>query len=367
MRAEVFDNINALPETYRRMLAAVGEKNIFHGLDWYTTLLANTSDPGDQVRIYGVMSDRETEGALALFVGRVRGSKKSAFAGTSLEAFSNFFSLEAGPIFSPLVEQEEDIEQVMNCLIGAICEETPRYDTIRIGPLNNPSVYYDILVKCLQRHRMDVAPFFQHKNWHQNLIDCSFEDYIRSLGKSAKEAVRKSRKLDREHDVEWVITDSTDGLERALETYQKIYAESWKEPEIYPRFIPELIRSCARDRSLRLGNLYVDGEPTATQLVIMSGKNAVMFKTAYVPGHSSYSSGTVVMVRMMRHIISVDQAQRIDFGAGDEPYKSQWSLQCRERWGLMAYNRATARGSLASLAMRTRKFAAPLQRKWRGK
>lgn len=47
-------------------------------------------------------------------------------------------------------------------------------------------------------------------------------------------------------------------LDSAIADYELVYAASWKVPEPYPRFLPGLIRTCARMGWLRLGLLYVE-------------------------------------------------------------------------------------------------------------
>jgi len=78
----------------------------------------------------------------------------------------------------------------------------------------------------------------------------------------------------------------------------------------------------------------------------------VLMKTAYdesVP--ASVSAGGVLTFKLIEHLIDADGVKVIDYGVGDEEYKSKWMSSRRERWGVMAYNRHTAKGAvLAAMA-----------------
>jgi len=354
MRLQIFDSLDDLPRHYLRMLEVVGAHNMFQSLGWFRNLLENTRNPGDRLRIYGVETQEAPASALAFFVALDRRNPSAFPKPATLEEFYNFYTLETGPIVSP---EAERIEDVIDFLVQGISAETPRWDIVQFGSINRPSPVFDALCTSLRRHGMTIEPFFRHGNWYEDIAGRTLEQYINSRGKAAKETLRKSRKLDREHDTDWSVVTGTERMERAVAAYWTIYEESWKEPEIYPRFMPRLFDVCADDGSFRLGILYVDGEPAAAQLVTMYGRNAVMFKTAYVPKFAKHSSGAIVMARMLRHLICEDRIARIDFGAGDEPYKAHWASQRRERWGIVARNTRTPLGAVLGATNQARSWA----------
>ena len=150
----------------------------------------------------------------------------------------------------------------------------------------------------------------------------------------------------------------------AIAAFKEVYGASWKEEEAHPAFIERLIRDCAAQGTLRLANLYLEERPVATWLVICAQGTGILLKTAYdetLPG--KLSVGGVLTLKIMRHLIDVDRVQRIDFGIGDEDYKSKWMSHRRERWGIMAYNRRSPKGALLSAAMKGRTWARGLLRR----
>ena len=51
---------------------------------------------------------------------------------------------------------------------------------------------------------------------------------------------------------------------------------------------------------------------------------------------------------MMKHLIDVEKVGQIDFGSGDDAYKSDWMSSRRERWGIVAFNPRTLPGLLGA-------------------
>mgnify|MGYP002622015480 CR=1 FL=1 len=351
MKVQVFREIGELPPHFLQMLQQAGESCYFHSLPWHENLLGNSFPKDTGLLVYGVETEETPPQALCVFFAHaIRGR-----LGPSLSELSNFYSLNAGPVLAPGI----DPAPVIDGLVGHIAAEG--WISADFGPIDKDSPLFDALCASLASHAFAVEPYFKHGNLYQDTAGQSFEQYLKSLGKNAREAQRKSRKLDREHDTEWrLITDLAD-LPRGLEHYNRVYDLSWKEPEIFPDFIPRLMEHTASIGALRLANLTVDGEPAATQLIVLSGRHAVMLKTAYAPKFERYSIGTVVLVRLLEQIMGAGDVDRVDLGAGDEPYKKHWATQRQERWGVMAYNLRTVPGLAKAAALQGRRAVKSLR------
>src|SRR5262249_30489346 len=110
---------------------------------------------------------------------------------------------------------------------------------------------------------------------------------------------------------------------------------------------PGLIRLCAERGILRLGLLYVDGEPAASQLWIVHNGRALIYKLAYDERFADLSVGTILTAFLMEHALDVAKVEEIDYLTGDDGYKKEWMSDRRERWGILAMNPRTLRGAAA--------------------
>ena len=149
---------------------------------------------------------------------------------------------------------------------------------------------------------------------------------------------RKERALFRAHRASVEILESPAQTARAIDLYQRVHAESWKEPEPYPNFIPSLIATGLDAGAVRVGILMVDDEPVAAQLWIVWNRRATIFKLSYAEQFARFSPGSILTRHMMRDAFSRGGLAEIDFGCGDDPYKQEWLPERRQRWMITAYD-----------------------------
>jgi CelD/BcsL family acetyltransferase involved in cellulose biosynthesis len=161
------------------------------------------------------------------------------------------------------------------------------------------------------------------------------------------------------------IVSEQHALASAIAAYQSVYAASWKKPEPYPEFMPGLLASCLKSGALRLGLAWLDGQPIAAQMWIVSHGRAAIYKMAYHKAYKKYAPGTLVTALLMEQVIDVDQVREVDYLIGDDSYKKTWMACRRERWGIVVYNPGSLRG-IAGLARELLgRSARGLVKRWR--
>ena len=193
-----------------------------------------------------------------------------------------------------------------------------------------------------------VQTFFSAGNWYEPVRGRSYHEYFEGLRSSVRNIAKsKNKKIERTGRARCEIISGTEGLDAGIVAYKKIYSASWKVPEPYSNFVPGLIKTCALQGTLRLGLVYLDGEPAAAQVWTVHSGVASIYKMAYDPKYRDLSVGTYLTTRLMEHVIDVDRVHEVDYLTGDDGYKKDWMSQRRERWGILALNPRTLRGDMA--------------------
>ena len=145
------------------------------------------------------------------------------------------------------------------------------------------------------------------------------------------------------------MTQAGAELHAALAAYQAVYAQSWKPPELCVEFIPALVKLSAERGWLRLGVLWLNGEPLAAQLWLTCRGKANIYKLAYVKGKEKLSAGSVLTQALMQHAMDVDRVTEVDYLSGDDAYKADWMALRRERVGVAAFDMRRPAGLLAAV------------------
>jgi CelD/BcsL family acetyltransferase involved in cellulose biosynthesis len=352
MEVRRYAGLEALPDAYGPLLQAAEAESFFNGGLWYRALLATTTMPGDDPRFYG-LEDGGSGRPLGLLPAISAPRSRGPLGARLLSGCHSVYSMAFSPLLSPDLQ---DRGAAVEALIGALQADRPRWDVISLRLLDRDSEVFAQLLAAFERSGLTPEPYFQFGNWYEEIAGRSFAQYLADRGKSIrKTAARAVRHFDDRSDGHYAICSGGDGLEEAIADFKKVYGASWKSGEQHPAFIERLLRDCAAGGFLRLANLYLDGRPVATWFVIVANGTAVLMKTAYdgdVP--ASLSVGGVLTFKVIQHLIDVDGVELIDFGVGDEEYKSKWMSSRRERWGIMAYNRQTAKGRVLATMMQGR-------------
>jgi len=334
-------DIDNLPESWKALLETAGKKSFFYGYDWFATLAGKALNTQISPRVYGI----ETINGTPIMVMVMQ--TPSAVAGSvlrnvsrregSLSSLTNFYSCEFYPAIGVGVEPTFPMRELARYLK----KESPRWSFIEINSLDHDTSFFDITVDAFRRAGFIVGTKFHFGNWYDHFDNKSYAEYWKKRParerKKFKNFPRLHRKLQRMGEVEFRLFKDELNIEQAIEDFFKIYTHSWKAPQ-HSEFIPTLLRRAARSDRLRMGILYFNGVPIATQVGMLTGRRVTMTQTAYDNEYTEYSVGSIVTMLVIEHLVDVEKVCEIDFGRDDQYYKKIWLTKRRERWAIVAFN-----------------------------
>jgi hypothetical protein len=333
LKAGKYRGLNAIPEYYRALFDDANHRDFFLGLPWFQNFEQTIASDEEPVVVYGIEpmdSSNHALGAFLLWSRRPYGS----FGPKVLHSLTNYYT----PYFSPILNEAHS-DEIIQAFARALWNDRGDFAAIDLRCLNPDSSVFVALVSALENVGLAVQTYFQFGNWYLDVGGRSYAEYVTSLPAVLKKNIPyQTRRLERTYRVELKLVTGKDGLESAINDYEKVYRASWRDQEAYPDFIRGLAEAALGSGSLRLGLLYADGVPIAAQFWLVHGRTASIYKIAYMETFSKFSVGTVLTAHMMRHVIDIDKVNIVDYLSGDDNYKKDWMSHRRERWGIMAFN-----------------------------
>ena len=315
------------------------DSSVFPGdSDWYSVFESHVLDgPANVCLAQGLSGCGEETARVLLPLVRTR----SKWGGVSLSSMQNYYTTDFRPLCSTIAARD----LLEPTLASVVHDETA--DMIHLSPLDADAPETAILKNGLEALGWRVYSSSCQVNWIHDFIG-TFEQYISSLPGSLKSTLkRRGSKLMRLSDVSISVDDGSENLPEVLQCYNTVYDRSWKASEPYASFIPALIASMAEKGELRLGLVKIAERPIAVHFWIVKHRHAYIYKLAHDPKYDEYSPGTVLMSRMVKHVMENDRVTRLDFMSGDDKYKQDWMSERREKLSIVAYNPRSWQGRIA--------------------
>ena len=341
----VHSGLDELPESFLQLFAQAERQSVFLGLPWFRNFVQTAMNAEERVRIYSASAEGANGTPVGMLLMRDSGESRSFTSLRKLEALANYYSCFYAPHFADSLDGPREAARA---LALAISQEKPRWDAVEFKPMDVNAKEFAEIVGAFKSAGFAVQTYFSSGNWYLPVNGRSFAQYSESLPSVLKNTLsRKRKKLEKTGRAKIEIVTGGPGLDAAIDAYRKVYLSSWKQPEPYTDFIPGLIRMCSSIGALRLGIIYVDGEPAAAQLWIVHHGKALIYKLAYDERFAELSVGTILSATLFENALDVDKVAEVDYLSGDDAYKKDWMSHRRERWGILALNKRTPRGALA--------------------
>lgn len=323
------------------MSATIGE-----GREPFDTDLFQTKAWFDNLRAHGFVDQPVSMHLVASSgAGEVRLELMRSQEGGPLQALSNFYTCLFGPQGPVEAMGPADWSRWVNQL-----RELQGSAVVQLQPLDASAGWLAAFEQALHTQRFWTDRYFCFGNWYQPVPPGGFEAYWSDRPSPLRHSVERGRRRLNKAGP-WTLditTCESDDLNAAIQAYESVYAQSWKQPEPCPDFMPGLIRTAAREGWLRLGVLKLNGEALAAQLWLVHGGKANIYKLAYVKGVEKLSAGSVLTAALMQHVMDIDRVQEVDYLSGDDAYKADWMASRRERVGLLACDLGRWHGWLAA-------------------
>jgi len=339
INVNIYQDFKDLPKFVVEFWQKASQRDYFQGFSWFSNFVETVVSNDDSIYIY-VLTDTNDSVCMILPLWNKCG-KKGIWPIHVINGLSNYYS----PYFQPIWNENADVMAVLDTLVYHFKHFNPSWHAMTLAPMDLGCVNNSLLVQVLKNHGLWVRPYFACANWIINLHDSDFSTYFKSRPSKLRNTYhRRRKKLEQEHKYVIKVFRDNEDIEEAISSYEFIYDKSWKQNEPYVNFIPGLIRTCSKDDKLRLGVLYINNKPAASQLWIISGNSAAIYKLAYDPAFKSYSVGTILTMHLAEHVITYDTVSCLDYLTGDDSYKSEWMDTRRELMGLYVINPSTIKG-----------------------
>lgn len=155
----------------------------------------------------------------------------------------------------------------------------------------------------------------------------SFAEYWASRpGRMRTTLKRKAKKVETQ-----ILTHFDD---TAWDSYEAIYGDSWKTAEDQPELLRRFASQEGDAGRIRLALATHEGMPIAAQFWTVEDGTAYIHKLAHLESHKKLSAGTTLTAALFEHAIDHDHVDLIDFGTGNDAYKSDWMEEVRLRYQL---------------------------------
>lgn len=299
-----YHSLDEVQQALAGRLDRLAVPGLFDRLDWFATLHRHCF-PETPVRIL-CSSEDACEAWLFLLSPSPR----------RICALANWYSFSWSPVFLGTPDtgtRQRLLERIARHLLA-------HYAQIDLYPLEQTAP----LLGALRR-----AGWFavQRQMGGRHMLDVqgrSFADYWASRPGRLRNLVRRKG---RNSAFTLTIEDRlTDDLWR---DYVDVHARSWKQPEPDAglSFLHDLARRESAAGTLRLGFARLDGRAMATQFWTVEGGIALIHKLSHDSAQDTGSPGTLLSHAMFAHAIDTDRAVTIDYGTGDNGYKTDWMEQ----------------------------------------
>lgn len=333
---EVHRHPDDLPADAARLMLRAEHESVQHGPAWYRNLVDNVfaEEGGDGVSFFVLRIEGRVAAVMPVHFRRHNGSWQA-------HSLGNFYTALYAPALLPNVAGADLVP-----LIRAVREHHTRCAMLQFAPMDPNAAQHGALWLALRAAGLVPLRYYCFGNWYLQCLGLDWSAYLASRDSRLRNTLKRMTRKFEADGGRLEIISQAERWPQAYAAFQAVYAASWKIAEPYPRFVPGLVETCARNGWLRMGIAWLGERPIAAQLWIVARGRADIYKVAYDEAAKQYSPGSLLTAHLMRHAIEQEGVGEVDYLIGDDAYKQSWMTHRRERWGIVAYSPQTIGGWL---------------------
>jgi CelD/BcsL family acetyltransferase involved in cellulose biosynthesis len=301
---------------------------------------------GDNQLLILILYDSDDIVAIAPFIMR-KERYKNTLETRKVELIGNAHS----PIRSILFANYSvySMKEKMKAILAYFFMEFRDWDVMEYYPVPEERGVYESIHDAAAEMGLLRRPYDCFSNWHMDDIKFTGDAYMKSLSTRLLQEMRRRRRRLREiGNIVFDVGEEVGQLGHYIELYNKVRGRSWKRPEHDRDFLWHFRRLSSDKGWLRFFFLFVNNEPIAAQIRLVSNGTAYFLSTVYDARYRKYSPGALLLSDTMKYLIDEERVKEIDNMRGNESYKREWFSSRRQRKGLTIFN-STANGRLLGL------------------
>jgi Acetyltransferase (GNAT) domain len=300
VKGEIFRNLDEAEGSARGELDRDAQISLFDRIDWFRRTWRFVAPAGNPL----IVRARSEGSDCWLFLVQ---------NGNRADAMTSWYTLAFRPVFTG-----EPTDVVKSALLVAIARRLKkRVSTISLAPM--PESDAALIAKSFDRARWVAIQSVTTVNWTVATEGLTFDEYWAGRPGELRSTVkRKQGKFDVQTMVHTKFNSS------AWFIYEAIYEASWKPEEGSMPFLRDMAEAEGKAGTLRMGVATIDDAPVAAQLWTVENGRAIIHKLAHLETAATQSPGSILTAAMFEHAIDKDHVSLVDFGTGDDRYKSDW-------------------------------------------
>ncbi|WP_246524977.1 GNAT family N-acetyltransferase [Sphingobium phenoxybenzoativorans] len=244
-------------------------------------------------------------------------------------AIANWYSFAFEPVFAG----NPSPEQKLRLMEGIARDLLPDAAQLDVYPVTADDGASALFLKAFRKAGWIAVERPMGVNHYLTVDNRDFETYWAGRpGKLRSTVRRKLRSTSLTFEIHHKLTN------RLWDDYITVYQRSWKQSEPNLDFLRLIAEQEGKAGTLRLGFAREDGFPIAVQFWTIENGVALIHKLAHDQGADEMSPGTLLSHHMFRSAIDEDKAAIIDYGTGDNPYKTEWMERQRPLYRVDCFN-----------------------------